>query len=68
MRDRLENLKEAMEALARDCLGTAAKKVDLVSRNEFEVQVKTLDDAKNKLERLSDRVKKLESLLNSKSS
>ncbi len=62
----LNNLKEDMEKNFRAILQSALGKLDLVTREEFEVQKGVLAKTRAKLEALELRVGELESVLNNK--
>ena len=56
----LNNLKDDMEKNFRAILQTALGKLDLVTREEFEVQKAVLSKTRTKLEALEKRVQELE--------
>lgn len=56
-------LKEDMEKNIRSVLHTAFSKMDLVTREEFEVQAKVLQRSREKLEALEKQLAKLEAKL-----
>ena len=58
------NLKEDMEKNFRAILQSALGKLDLVTREEFEVQKGVLTKTRSKLETLEKQVAELEKLLN----
>jgi ubiquinone biosynthesis accessory factor UbiK len=60
----LNTLKEDMEKNFRAILQTALGKLDLVTREEFEVQKGVLSKTRSKLETLEKQVAELEKRLN----
>jgi ubiquinone biosynthesis accessory factor UbiK len=56
-------LKEDMEKNIRSVLSAAFSKMDLVSREEFEVQTKVLQRSREKLEALEKQLAELEAKL-----
>jgi BMFP domain-containing protein YqiC len=63
----LHNLKEDMEKTFRAVLQSALGKLDLVSREEFEVQKLVLAKTRSKLEDLEKRVAEMEQRILDKS-
>lgn len=62
----LNNLKEDMEKNFRAILQSALGKMDLVTREEFEVQKGVLAKTRSKLESLEKRVEAMEQQLTNK--
>ncbi|MCK5478794.1 MAG: accessory factor UbiK family protein [Methylococcales bacterium] len=60
----LSNLKEDMEKNFHAILQSALGKLDLVTREEFEVQKAVLAKTRSKLEALEKRVEEIEQQLN----
>lgn len=58
----LRSMREDLERSFRDVLQTGISKLDLVTREEFEVQEAVLLRTREKLERLEERLKEMESL------
>jgi len=57
----LRSMREDLEHSFRDVLQTGISKLDLVTREEFEVQEAVLQRTREKLERLEQRLKEMES-------
>ena len=60
----LSNIKEDMEKNFHAILQSALSKLDLVTREEFEVQKAVLAKTRSKLEALEKRVEEIEQQLN----
>lgn len=58
--DSLHNLKKEMEKNFKAILMSAFDRMDLVTREEFDAQVKVLERTRTKLEELSAKLAKLE--------
>lgn len=58
--DSLRDVKKDLEKNFRSVLQSAFSKLDLVTRDEFDVQTKVLSKTRLKLEELAEQVAKLE--------
>jgi BMFP domain-containing protein YqiC len=58
--DSMHDLKKDLEKNFRSVLQSAFSKLDLVTREEFDVQVKVLSKTRLKLEDLADKVSEME--------
>ena len=56
----LKNMREDLEKNFRGVLTSGLDKMDLVSREEFDVQRAVLERTREKLQQLEDRLKELE--------
>ena len=58
--DGLRSMREDLESGFRDVLRSGISKLDLVTREEFEVQEAVLARTREKLERLEERLEEIE--------
>lgn len=62
----LKSFQQELESLFRSVLGSALSRLDLVTKEEFDAQVKVLQKTRKKLETLSGKVDSLEKQLQAK--